>query len=213
MKKYLNLTIKVLVTFIISYVIVGCVKNGIMFRIDWIVNVSIWSKLKMYYYYSFISNLLPTIILTVIIYCGMHILVKGAVLKKICIFIIVLVFMSTCMSKLTRFDGIKGSEINRIEFFLSSNIKDKKAWATISDDNDIKEFVKNVNAAKKVFEKSTIGGNFIVKIIYNNGTVTDIPMNLSWQSGFCIPNGKGRAAYRISDKYMLSLNNKYIKLL
>ena len=52
--------------FIISFIIVGYVKNGMIVTVDWVADVTIWSKLKWYYGYNFIPNLFPSLILAII---------------------------------------------------------------------------------------------------------------------------------------------------
>lgn len=67
MKKYLGSIIRFLFVFIISFAIVGYVKNGFMVEIDWFPGTTIWSKLKWYYGYNFAYNLFPSLILTSIV--------------------------------------------------------------------------------------------------------------------------------------------------
>ena len=66
MKNNLDLFIKFTISFIISFIMVGYVKNGFMVEIDWVAGATIWSKLKWYYVYNFISNLYPSLILSII---------------------------------------------------------------------------------------------------------------------------------------------------
>jgi hypothetical protein len=62
----LNLLFNFMISFIISFAIVGYVRNGFMVKIDWVAGATIWSKLKWYYVYNFIPNLFPSLILTII---------------------------------------------------------------------------------------------------------------------------------------------------
>ena len=66
MKNNLNLLIKFTISYIISFIMVGYVKNGFMVRICWVTDATIWSKLKWYYVYNFIPNLFPSLILSII---------------------------------------------------------------------------------------------------------------------------------------------------
>ena len=67
----LNKKTKILITFILSfvitYLIVGYYKNTMLVRIDWVKDVTIWNKLAWYYGYTFLSNLFPSLFLSIII--------------------------------------------------------------------------------------------------------------------------------------------------
>lgn len=62
---------------IIAYLIVGFLKNGFLVGIKWVEDVTILDKLREYYIRTAVSNIIPTLILSVIIAS----LVKG--IKKI----------------------------------------------------------------------------------------------------------------------------------
>ena len=66
MKHNVDLLIKFVISFIISFTIVGYIKNGFMIKVDWVAGATIWSKLKWYYGYNFIPNLFPSLILAII---------------------------------------------------------------------------------------------------------------------------------------------------
>lgn len=69
MKNNLDLLIKFTISFIISLIIVGYVKNGFIVEICWAADATFGSKLKLYYVYNFIPNLFPSLILSIICIC------------------------------------------------------------------------------------------------------------------------------------------------
>lgn len=81
MRKYLCLISRFLFMFIISFVIVGYVKNGFMVKIDWVADATLWSKLKWYYGYNFTSSLIPSLILALIINFIYHLIIRKKVIK------------------------------------------------------------------------------------------------------------------------------------
>jgi hypothetical protein len=52
---------------VISYFIVGYIKNTMFVAIDWVEGVTIWSKFSEYYTRTFSENIIPSFILAVII--------------------------------------------------------------------------------------------------------------------------------------------------
>ena len=67
----MNKKTKVLITFILSFVItfiiVVYIKNTVFARIDWVKDVTIWGKLHWYYVYTFWANFFPALFLSIII--------------------------------------------------------------------------------------------------------------------------------------------------
>jgi hypothetical protein len=67
-KNNVDLLIKFVISFVISFIIVGYIKNGFMIKVDWVAGATIWSKLKWYYVYNFMSNLFPSLILAILVF-------------------------------------------------------------------------------------------------------------------------------------------------
>lgn len=58
-----------IVSFIVSYLIVGYVKNGMFVGIKWDEDITIWDKLREYYIRTASTNILPSGILASIATC------------------------------------------------------------------------------------------------------------------------------------------------
>jgi uncharacterized BrkB/YihY/UPF0761 family membrane protein len=81
MKKYSRSIIRFSFAFIISFAIVGYVKNGFMVKIDWVADATLWSKLKWYYGYNFTYNLIPSLLLTLIIIFIYYLIARKKTIK------------------------------------------------------------------------------------------------------------------------------------
>jgi hypothetical protein len=81
----LNKKTKVIITFILSFIItffiVGYVKYAMFVAIDWVEGVTIWNKLNWYYGYNFISNFFPALFLAIIITSIYYLLFRKKVKK------------------------------------------------------------------------------------------------------------------------------------
>lgn len=53
-------------SFIISYFVVGYIKNTMFVAIDWVEGVTIWSKFREYYIRTFSENIIPSFIIAII---------------------------------------------------------------------------------------------------------------------------------------------------
>jgi putative effector of murein hydrolase LrgA (UPF0299 family) len=67
MNKTLKVIITCIVSFIIAYLVVGYVKNGMLVGIRWVENVTIWDKLREYYIRTASTNIIPTFIIAIIL--------------------------------------------------------------------------------------------------------------------------------------------------
>lgn len=67
MNKTKKVVITFIISFIVSYLIVGYVKNGT--AIKWVEDITIWGKLRWYYILTASSNILPSVILSIISTC------------------------------------------------------------------------------------------------------------------------------------------------
>jgi hypothetical protein len=54
------------ITLVISYLIVGYIRNTMFIVIDWVPGATIWGKLYVYYIWSFTSNAPATLIVALI---------------------------------------------------------------------------------------------------------------------------------------------------
>lgn len=74
-KKELKVIITFLISFIIAYLIVGYVKNGMFVGIKWDENATLLDKLREYYVRTAFTNIIPTFIIAIIptIYLGINI--------------------------------------------------------------------------------------------------------------------------------------------
>ena len=65
----MNKKIRIIKTFIfsliISYFIVGYIKNTMFVAIDWVEGATIWSKFRWYYIMTYSENILPSFIIAV----------------------------------------------------------------------------------------------------------------------------------------------------
>lgn len=52
--------------FVITYLVVGYIRNEVFVAIDWVDNVTIWQRLNEYYIRTFFGNLIITSILSAI---------------------------------------------------------------------------------------------------------------------------------------------------
>lgn len=69
MIKAKKVIITFIISFIVSYLIVGYAANSMFVGIKWVENITIWDKLKWYYIFTAPSNILPTLILSIISTC------------------------------------------------------------------------------------------------------------------------------------------------
>ncbi len=69
MIKAKKVIITFIISFIVSYLIVGYAANSMFVGIKWIENITIWDKLKWYYIFTAHINILPTLILSIIATC------------------------------------------------------------------------------------------------------------------------------------------------
>lgn len=66
----MNKKTKVIITFIlsliISFFIVGYIKNTMFVAIDWVKGVTIWDKFREYYLRTFSANIIPSFVIAII---------------------------------------------------------------------------------------------------------------------------------------------------
>jgi hypothetical protein len=69
MIKAKKVIITFIISFIVSYLIVGYAVNSMFVGIKWIEDITIWGKLREYYVRTASSNILPALILSIISTC------------------------------------------------------------------------------------------------------------------------------------------------
>ncbi|MNM50357.1 hypothetical protein [Clostridium intestinale] len=69
MIKAKKVIITFIISFIVSYLIVGYAANSMFVGIKWVENITIWGKLKEYYVRTASFNIVPTLILSIIATC------------------------------------------------------------------------------------------------------------------------------------------------
>lgn len=66
MEKRIKVFITFIISFVIAYLIVGYIKNGMFVGIKWEESVTIWDKLKEYYVRTASTNIIITLIISII---------------------------------------------------------------------------------------------------------------------------------------------------
>lgn len=63
MSKIAKILITFIVSFVIAYLIVGYVNNGMFVRIHWVEDITIWRKMRWYYIINYPINVIPSLVI------------------------------------------------------------------------------------------------------------------------------------------------------